>query len=107
MQIRRLGGNACGLRLFDRNSRKVALTPTGAGSAAALQKSLHDMEHVLIDARRARRRRERHGAHRVPADLCGEPLPDLVQAAEGSRAACEAFRFATSVASMGEHAGAQ
>ncbi|WP_168789440.1 LysR family transcriptional regulator [Paraburkholderia aromaticivorans] len=50
VQIRRLE-ETVGLRLFDRNSRNVALTPTGRELLPLLQKSLHDMEHVLIDAR--------------------------------------------------------
>jgi len=50
VQIRRLE-ETLGLRLFDRNSRNVALTPTGRDLLPLLQKSLHDMEHVLIDAR--------------------------------------------------------
>jgi DNA-binding transcriptional LysR family regulator len=50
VQIRRLE-ETLGLRLFDRNSRNVALTPTGREVLPLLQKSLHDMEHVLIDAR--------------------------------------------------------
>ncbi len=50
VQIRRLE-EMVGVRLFDRNSRNVALTPTGRELLPLLQKSLHDMEHVLIDAR--------------------------------------------------------
>ncbi|MCC8392788.1 LysR family transcriptional regulator [Paraburkholderia sp. MMS20-SJTR3] len=50
VQIRRLE-ETVGLRLFDRNSRNVALTPTGRELLPVLQKSLHDMEHVLLDAR--------------------------------------------------------
>ncbi|HEX7936195.1 MAG TPA: LysR family transcriptional regulator [Paraburkholderia sp.] len=50
VQIRRLE-ETLGLRLFDRNSRNVALTPTGRDLLPLLQKSLHDMEQVLIDAR--------------------------------------------------------
>ncbi|MGF6991951.1 LysR family transcriptional regulator [Paraburkholderia sp. GAS32] len=50
VQIRRLE-ETVGLRLFDRNSRNVALTPTGRELLPLLQKSLHDMEYVLIDAR--------------------------------------------------------
>ena len=50
VQIRRLE-ETIGARLFDRNSRNVALTPTGRELLPSLQKSLHDMEHVLIDAR--------------------------------------------------------
>lgn len=50
VQIRRLE-TTVGVRLFDRNSRSVALTPTGRELLPLLQKSLHDMEHVLIDAR--------------------------------------------------------
>jgi len=50
VQIRRLE-ETVGVRLFDRNSRNVALTPTGRDLLPVLQKSLHDMEHVLIDAR--------------------------------------------------------
>jgi len=50
VQIRRLE-ETVGVRLFDRNSRNVALTPTGSELLPLLQKSLHDMEHVLIDAR--------------------------------------------------------
>ncbi|CAH2796804.1 MAG: Dicarboxylate transport associated transcriptional regulator, LysR family [uncultured Paraburkholderia sp.] len=50
VQIRRLE-ETLGLRLFDRNSRNVALTPTGHDLLPLLQKSLHDMEQVLVDAR--------------------------------------------------------
>ncbi|AJF00518.1 LysR family transcriptional regulator [Pandoraea apista] len=50
VQIRRLE-ETVGVRLFDRNSRNVALTPAGRALLPLLQKSLHDMEHVLIDAR--------------------------------------------------------
>ncbi|MGF6770694.1 DNA-binding transcriptional LysR family regulator [Paraburkholderia sp. GAS199] len=50
VQIRRLE-KTVGVRLFDRNSRSVALSPTGRELLPLLQKSLHDMEHVLIDAR--------------------------------------------------------
>lgn len=50
VQIRRLE-ETVGVRLFDRNSRNVALTPSGRELLPVLQKSLHDMEHVLIDAR--------------------------------------------------------
>ncbi|VVE40674.1 LysR family transcriptional regulator [Pandoraea terrigena] len=50
VQIRRLE-ETVGVRLFDRNSRNVALTATGRELLPLLQKSLHDMEHVLIDAR--------------------------------------------------------
>jgi len=50
VQIRRLE-ETVGVRLFDRNSRNVALTPAGRELLPVLQKSLHDMEHVLIDAR--------------------------------------------------------
>jgi DNA-binding transcriptional LysR family regulator len=50
VQIRRLE-ETVGVRLFDRNSRNVALTPAGRELLPVLQKSLHDMEQVLIDAR--------------------------------------------------------
>jgi DNA-binding transcriptional LysR family regulator len=50
VQIRRLE-EAVGARLFDRNSRNVALTPTGRELLPLLRKSLRDMESVLRDAR--------------------------------------------------------
>ncbi|SPB15321.1 LysR family transcriptional regulator [Caballeronia novacaledonica] len=50
VQIRRLE-QAVGARLFDRNSRNVALTPTGRELLPLLRKSLRDMETVLRDAR--------------------------------------------------------
>jgi DNA-binding transcriptional LysR family regulator len=50
VQIRRLE-EAVGARLFDRNSRNVALTPAGRELLPLLQKSLRDMENVLRDAR--------------------------------------------------------
>ena len=50
VQIRRLE-DAVGARLFDRNSRNVALTPTGRELLPLLSKSLQDMETVLRDAR--------------------------------------------------------
>ena len=50
VQIRRLE-EVVGARLFDRNSRNVALTPTGRELLPLLRKSLRDMENVLRDAR--------------------------------------------------------
>jgi len=50
VQIRRLE-ETIGARLFDRNSRRVALTPTGRELLPLLRKSLADMENVLRDAR--------------------------------------------------------
>lgn len=50
VQIRRLE-EAVGARLFDRNSRNVALTTTGRELLPLLRKSLQDMEAVLRDAR--------------------------------------------------------
>jgi DNA-binding transcriptional LysR family regulator len=50
VQIRRLE-DTVGVRLFDRNSRNVALTPAGRELLPVLQKSLRDMEQVLVDAR--------------------------------------------------------
>lgn len=50
VQIRRLE-EAVGTRLFDRNSRNVALTPAGRELLPLLRKSLLDMENVLRDAR--------------------------------------------------------
>jgi DNA-binding transcriptional LysR family regulator len=50
VQIRRLE-EAVGARLFDRNSRNVALTTTGRELLPLLRKSLRDMENVLRDAR--------------------------------------------------------
>ncbi|MDQ0626734.1 MULTISPECIES: LysR family transcriptional regulator [Paraburkholderia] len=79
VQIRRLE-ETLGLRLFDRNSRKVALTPTGRDVLPLLQKSLHDMEHVLIDARALG-----DGASGTVRIAClptfaASSLPELVQA---------------------------
>ncbi|NKJ49203.1 LysR family transcriptional regulator [Burkholderia sp. SG-MS1] len=50
VQIRRLE-QTVGVRLLDRNSRNVTLTPAGRELMPVLQKSLQDMEHVLSDAR--------------------------------------------------------
>lgn len=50
VQIRRLE-ETIGAKLFDRNSRSVALTPVGRDLLPVLQKSLGDMEQVLHDAR--------------------------------------------------------
>ncbi|NIF74389.1 LysR family transcriptional regulator, partial [Burkholderia sp. Ap-962] len=50
VQIRRLE-ETVGARLFDRNSRSVALTQTGRALLPLLQRSLDDMERVLRDAR--------------------------------------------------------
>jgi DNA-binding transcriptional LysR family regulator len=50
VQIRRLE-ETVGARLFDRNSRSVALTQTGRELLPLLQRSLEDMERVLRDAR--------------------------------------------------------
>jgi len=79
VQIRRLE-ETLGLRLFDRNSRNVALTPTGRDLLPLLQKSLHDMEHVLIDARALG-----DGASGTVRIAClptfaASSLPELVQA---------------------------
>ncbi|MDE1180957.1 LysR family transcriptional regulator [Paraburkholderia sp.] len=50
VQIRRLE-ETVGVRLLDRNSRNVTLTAAGRELLPVLQKSLFDMEHVLVDAR--------------------------------------------------------
>src|SRR5580692_6987678 len=50
VQIRRLE-DTVGARLFDRNSRSVALTQTGRELLPLLQRSLNDMEQALRDAR--------------------------------------------------------
>jgi DNA-binding transcriptional LysR family regulator len=50
VQIRRLE-EIVGARLFDRNSRSVALTQTGRELLPLLRRSLDDMERVLRDAR--------------------------------------------------------
>lgn len=50
VQIRRLE-ELVGARLFDRNSRSVALTQTGRELLPLLRRSLDDMERVLRDAR--------------------------------------------------------
>ncbi|RKP55982.1 LysR family transcriptional regulator [Pararobbsia silviterrae] len=50
VQIRRLE-ETVGARLFDRNSRSVALTQTGRELLPLLQRSLNDMEQALRDAR--------------------------------------------------------
>ena len=50
VQIRRLE-ETVGARLFDRNSRSVALTQTGRELLPMLQRSLNDMEQALRDAR--------------------------------------------------------
>lgn len=50
VQIRRLE-ETVGARLFDRNSRAVALTSVGRDLLPVLQKSLSDMQRVLDDAR--------------------------------------------------------
>jgi len=50
VQIRRLE-ETIGARLFDRNSRSVALTQTGRELLPVLKRSLDDMERVLRDAR--------------------------------------------------------
>jgi DNA-binding transcriptional LysR family regulator len=50
VQIRRIE-DIVGARLFDRNSRSVALTTIGRQLLPLLQKSLQDMENVLHDAR--------------------------------------------------------
>jgi DNA-binding transcriptional LysR family regulator len=50
VQIRRLE-EIVGARLFDRNSRSVALTALGRELLPLMQKSLYDMERVLHDAR--------------------------------------------------------
>jgi DNA-binding transcriptional LysR family regulator len=50
VQIRRLE-ETVGARLFDRNSRSVALTQTGRELLPILRRSLDDMERVLRDAR--------------------------------------------------------
>ncbi|WP_323073782.1 LysR family transcriptional regulator [Mycetohabitans endofungorum] len=49
VQVRRLE-NAIGTRLFDRNSRKVSMTPAGRELLPALQKSLRDIEQLVTNA---------------------------------------------------------
>lgn len=61
VQIRRLE-DIVGARLFDRNSRSVALTQTGRELLPLLQRSLDDMERVLRDARSAKARAARCGS---------------------------------------------
>ena len=81
VQIRRLE-QTVGVRLLDRNSRNVALTPTGRELLPLLQKSLQDMEHVLSDARSLG-----DGASGTVRLAClptfaASVLPELIQASE-------------------------
>lgn len=79
VQIRRLE-ETVGARLFDRNSRSVALTQTGRELLPLLQRSLDDMERVLRDARALG-----EGASGTVRLAClptfaASALPDLIQA---------------------------
>ncbi|HEY2022477.1 LysR family transcriptional regulator [Paraburkholderia sp.] len=98
VQIRRLE-ETVGLRLFDRNSRNVALTPTGRELLPVLQKSLHDMEHVLLDARALGAGTS--GVVRIAClpTFAASVLPELVQELKKA-VPCVGFQVRDVVASM-------
>ena len=75
VQIRRLE-EIVGARLFDRNSRSVALTQTGRELLPLLQRSLDDMERVLRDARALGEGTS--GTARLPT-FASSVLPELIQ----------------------------
>ena len=79
VQIRRLE-EIVGARLFDRNSRSVALTQTGRELLPLLQRSLDDMERVLRDARALGEGSS--GTVRLAClpTFAASALPDLIQA---------------------------
>ncbi|TKC92328.1 LysR family transcriptional regulator [Trinickia terrae] len=79
VQIRRLE-ETVGARLFDRNSRSVALTQTGRELLPLLQRSLDDMERVLRDARALGEGTS--GTVRLAClpTFAASALPDLIQA---------------------------
>lgn len=79
LQIRRLE-EVVGARLFDRNSRSVALTQTGRELLPLLQRSLDDMERVLRDARALGDGSS--GTVRLAClpSFAASTLPDLIQA---------------------------
>ena len=79
VQIRRLE-EIVGARLFDRNSRSVALTQTGRELLPLLQRSLDDMERVLRDARALGDGSS--GTVRLAClpTFAASALPDLIQA---------------------------
>lgn len=79
VQIRRLE-ETVGVRLFDRNSRNVALTPAGRELLPVLHKSLQDMERVLADARALGDGSS--GTVRIAClpTFAASVLPDLIQA---------------------------
>lgn len=79
VQIRRLE-ETVGARLFDRNSRTVALTQTGRELLPLLQRSLDDMERVLRDARALGDGSS--GTVRLAClpTFAASALPDLIQA---------------------------
>ncbi|QCP54154.1 LysR family transcriptional regulator [Trinickia violacea] len=79
VQIRRLE-ETVGARLFDRNSRSVALTQTGRELLPLLQRSLDDMERVLRDARALGDGTS--GTVRLAClpTFAASALPDLIQA---------------------------
>jgi DNA-binding transcriptional LysR family regulator len=79
VQIRRLE-ETVGARLFDRNSRTVALTQTGRELLPLLQRSLDDMERLLRDARALGDGSS--GTVRLAClpTFAASALPDLIQA---------------------------
>jgi DNA-binding transcriptional LysR family regulator len=83
VQIRRLEATV-GVRLLDRNSRNVALTPAGRELLPVLQKSLNDMTRVLDEARALGEGLS--GTVRLAClpTFAASVLPDLIQAMKRS-----------------------
>ncbi|CAN7196075.1 LysR family transcriptional regulator [Trinickia sp. LjRoot230] len=101
VQIRRIE-EVVGARLFDRNSRSVALTALGRELLPLLQKSLHDMENLLHDARAladGARGRVRFAA--LPS-FAASVLPECVRAFAEMQPGVT-FEIRDVVASMVEH----
>jgi len=71
---------AAGVRLFDRSTRQVSLTPEGEAFAISARRVLEDIDASLADLRdRAVRRRGRVGLAALPS-LAAGPLPPVLAA---------------------------
>jgi len=77
--IRRIE-TAAGVRLFDRSTRQVSLTPEGEAFAISARRVLEDIDASLADLRdRAVRRKGRVGVAALPS-LAAGPLPQVLAA---------------------------
>lgn len=77
VQIRNLE-DALGVRLFDRNTRTVALTRTGRDLLPALQRILRDLDAIVAEARDVAA--QRHGTVRLAAlpSFAAGILPEII-----------------------------